>query len=259
MKYLQKFNEELKSSVFKSAARKLRKISKDQPVLAKAIKAEDRASNLEEYSKRVENRENLQKWKKNVEDFSKHGEFNIEVSRPGTPSIRPKIFTFYLDLVSDVESLIDSWEDEDQDNREITFGFCAGFIPKSEEDIQEFLQNFNNEFYNGFFWGMWIYITYRVLQSEVSFKGIYIGDYDMSPKFQIADRKTAVSLKRLLTNIFDPTFEYPSGYTDITNMYDKIERSTIQDLEIGINFNIDMQRIKNDIQSLPIMDFYKKN
>jgi len=258
MKYLQNFNEELKSSVFRSAARKLRKILKEQPVLAKAINAEQRAIELEEYFDKVENRENLERWKKNVETFSKYGEFNIEVSRPGAPLIQPKIFSFYVDLVSDIDMLIDSWDEEDPDNRQISFGFCLGLIPKTEQDCQEFIQNFSSEFHNGFFWGLWIHVNYSVEQSVVSFKGLQINDYDTSPKFQIADRKTAVSLKKLLVSMFDESFDYPSGYTDITNMYDKIERETIQNLEIGITYNIDMYKIKNDVKSLPIIDFYKK-
>ena len=105
---------------------------------------------------------------------------------------------------------------------------------------------------------MWIWPTYKVLNSEVTFKGISISDYDSSPKHQVADRKTAVALKRLLVNLFDPTFDYPSGYKDITNMYDKIEQDAIQGLEISSTYGIDMGRIKEDIQKSSIMNFYKQ-
>jgi hypothetical protein len=50
MKYLKKFNEELKAQTYKSAARKLKKILKEKPVLGKAIGAEERANKLELYS-----------------------------------------------------------------------------------------------------------------------------------------------------------------------------------------------------------------
>ena len=258
MKYLKKFNEELKAQTYKSAARKLKQILKEKPSLGKAIGAEERANKLELHSQEVQERQDIEYWKKEVEQFSKYGEFNIEMSRPGTPSIKPKVYSFYLDLSTEIDMMIDSWDDEDPDNREFTFGFCVGLIPKTIEDRDEIKMNFNNDFWNGHIWGLWIYPTYKVLNSEVTFKGLIIYDYDSSPYHQIADRKTAVALKRLLVNIFDPTFDYPSGYKDITNMYDKIEQSAIQGLEISATYGIDMGRIKEDIQKLPIMNFYKQ-
>lgn len=255
MKYLKKFNEELKPYVYKKAARELKRILKEKPTLGKAIGAEERANKLELYSKDVQERQDIEAWKREVEEFSKYGEFNIEMSRPGSPS---KVYSFYLDLSTEIESMIDSWDDEDEDNREFSFGFCVGLIPKTIEDREEIKMNFNSEFWNGHIWGLWIYPTYKVLNSEVTFKGLTIYDYDSSPHHQISDRKTAVSLKRLLVNIFDPTFDYPSGYKDITNMYDKIERDAIQGLEISATYGIDMGRIKEDIKKLPIMDFYKQ-
>ena len=117
--------------------------------------------------------------------------------------------------------------------------------------------NYSSDFYNGFFWGFWIYVDYKVENSEVSYKGIRIYDYDDIP-VQISDRKTAVSLKKLLVNCFEETYEYPSGYTDITNMYDKVNQSAIQDLEISATYGIDMGRIKEDLQKTPIISFYKQ-
>ena len=256
MKYLKKFNEELNPQTYKNAALELKKILKENPALGKAIKAEERAKELELHSKDIEERRDIESWKREVEQFSKYGEFNIEMSRPGTPSIKPKVYSFYLDIVPEIEQMIDSWDEEDPDNREFTFGFCAALIPKTIEDREEIKMNFNSDFWNGHTWGFWIYPTYTVLNSEVTFKGLTIYNYDTSPDHQIADRKTAVALKKLLVNIFDPIFDYPSGHKDITDMYDKIERDAIQGLEISATYGIDMGRIQEDIKKLPIMDFY---
>jgi len=256
MKYLKKFNEELKAQTYKNAARKLKKILKEKPALGKAIGAEERANKLELYSKDVQERQDIEAWKKEIEQFSKYGEFNIEMSISGKPLIKPKVYSFYLDIVPEIEQMIDSWDEEDPDNRELTFGFCAGLIPKTIEDREEIKMNFNSDFWNGHTWGFWIYPTYTVLNSEVTFKGLTIYNYDTSPDHQIADRKTAVALKKLLVNIFDPIFDYPSGHKDITDMYDKIERDIIQGLEISATYGIDMGRIQEDIKKLPIMDFY---
>jgi hypothetical protein len=253
MKYLKKFNEELRSQTYKNAARKLKQILKEKPTLGKAIGAEERSNKLELYSKEVQEKQDIEAWKKEIQEFSKYGEFNIEMS---TKSIKPKVYSFYLDLATEIDMMIDSWDDEDPDNRELTFGFCAGLIPKTIEDREEIKMNFNSDFWNGHTWGFWIYPTYTILNSEVTFKGLTIYNYDSSPNHQIADRKTAVALKRLLVNIFDPIFDYPSGHKDITNMYDKIERDVIQGLEISATYGIDMGRIQEDIKKLPIMDFY---
>ena len=256
MKYLKKFNEELNPQTYKNAALELKKILKENPALGKAIKAEERAKELELHSKDIEERSDIEAWKKEVEQYSKYGEFNIEISIPGNPSIKPKVYSFYLDIVPEIEQMIDSWDEEDPDNREFTFGFCAALIPKTIEDREEIKMNFNSDFWNGHTWGFWIYPTYTVLNSEVTFKGLTIYNYDTSPDHQIADRKTAVALKKLLVNIFDPIFDYPSGHKDITDMYDKIERDAIQGLEISATYGIDMGRIQEDIKKLPIMDFY---
>ena len=91
MKYLKKFNEELKSQTYKRAARKLKQIMKEKPTLGKGIGAEERANKLELHAKNVERREEMSRWKESVETFSKYGEFNIELSRPGAPIIQPKV------------------------------------------------------------------------------------------------------------------------------------------------------------------------
>jgi hypothetical protein len=258
MKYLKKFNEELRPYKYKNVARKLKQILKDKPALGKAIDAEGRANKLELHAKNMEDREHITLWEKYKRDFSKYGEFNIELSRPGAPSIFPKVYSFYIIVIPEVDMIIDGWDDWDSDNRDIDMTFCIGLIPKNIEDIEDIKKNYNGDFYNGFFLALWVTPRYKVVNSEVSFDSIVIDDYDSSPKHQIADRKTAVSLKRLLVNIFTPTFEYPSGYKDIPNIYDKIEQSVIQGLEISVNYGIDMERLREDIKNQPIISFYKQ-
>jgi len=152
--------------------------------------------------------------------------------------------------------MIDFWEEEEDNNRNICFSFFTGLIPKNLEDIEEIKQLYTNDFFNGFFFGNWININYKVVNSELTFIGINVRDYEVP--VQVADRRTANSLKRLLVNCFDSKFDYPSGYRDITNIYDKIEHSVIQALDMSINYGIDMDRIREDIQKLPVINFYKQ-
>ena len=256
MRYLKRFDEELNLSTYRSAERKLKQLMKDKPQLAKAVGAEERAKNLADWSKNIESRDILNRWKKNVEEYQKFGEFNFELSRPGSPSIKPKVYSFYLHLECEYESMIDFWEEEEDNNRNICLSFFTGLIPKNLEDIEEIKQLYTNDFFNGFFFGNWININYKVVNSELTFIGINVRDYEVP--VQVADRRTANSLKRLLVNCFDSKFDYPSGYRDITNIYDKIEHSVIQALDMSINYGIDMDRIREDIQKLPVINFYKQ-
>jgi hypothetical protein len=102
-------------------------------------------------------------------------------------------------------------------------------------------------------------INYKIEDGQVFYKDISISDYDNPVlNVQIADRKTAVSLKKLLCNIFDEKFDYPSGYNDLPVAFDKIESDIIQNLELSANWGIDMGRIKEDLQKTPIISFYKQ-
>lgn len=256
MKYLKKFNEELRPYTYKNAANKLKQILKDKPNLGKAIGAEERANKLELHAKSMEDRQHITLWEKYKRDFSKYGEFNIQLSNKN--GLNSKVYSFHIIVISEFDMIIDGWDDWDSDNRDIDMTFCIGLIPKNIEDIEDIKKNYSADFYNGFFLALWVTPRYKVVNSEVSFDSIVIDDYDSSPKHQIADRKTAVSLKRLFVNIFTPTFEYPSGYRDIPNIYDKIEQSVIQGLEISANYGIDMERIREDIKNQPIINFYKQ-
>lgn len=259
MRYLKKFNEELKSRTYKNAAYKLGKILKDKPKLGKLINAQSRIDRLNAHSKYVSRREELERWKENVKDYSKYGEFNIELSQQIGGKIVKKVYTVYLNLNTDVDSTADgiNWQ-EDVDNRTITFQFGISIIPKNIEDVEDILKDEHIDFHNGSIWCFWLFIRYSVVNSEVTFKGISLEDYDFEDFVQINDRKSANSLKRVITNIFDQTFDYPSGYTDVTNMYDKIEQSLIQKLDLSSDYGIDMGKIKGDVAKLPYTDFFRQ-
>jgi hypothetical protein len=255
MKYLKPFNEELKPQVYRNAARAYKKMLKNEPKKAKQIGAEEKAMMLDQHADDFEEKLNLKKWEESVRKYSKYGEFEVEFST-GHPSVKPMTLSVYFDISSAVDMMIDSWADEGPDNRRISFDFAVGIVPKTIEDIDLIKKNFNSEFYNGFFWSLWIYIQYKVQDGVVSFEGVKVYDYDSSPKHSIIGIKSARNLKRLITNMFDQVFDYPSGYTDIPNMYDKINQSAIQDLEIGIDFGIDMDRIKKDLESTSPKSFF---
>jgi hypothetical protein len=255
MKHLKRFNEELDPRTYRSAAKKIRTIAKVKPLYAKRRwggNAEVLADELDRHSKNVELVGQLEKWEKKVQEMSKFGEFEITLSNEDGNEFTG---TFYLEVVPTVEDLTEFWHDEDPENRDIVFPLGVGLIPKNREDIRVIKDLFDLDFYNSFFWGFWIYVKYEVENSSLKFGGLTIYPYEPENCSVIITRKSANAFKRLFVSLFDPSTSYPSGYTDITDFYDKIEVEIIQGLETSADYGLDMGRIKNDLQNLPSNNF----
>jgi len=255
MRHLKRFNEELDPWTYRKAAKKIRAIVKDKPLYAKrrwAGNAEVLADELDKHSKNVELVSQLEKWEKKVQDMSKFGEFEITLSNEEENEFTG---TFYLEVCPNLEDLTEFWHDYEPENRDIEFPFAVGLIPKNREDIQVIKDLFDLDFSNSFFWGFWIYVKYKVENSSLKFGGLTIYPYEPENYSVIINRKSANALKRLFVSLFDPSTSYPSGYTDITDFYDKIEVEIIQGLETSADYGLDMGRIKNDLQNLPSNKF----
>lgn len=243
MKYLRRFNEELDPMTYKRAARKLDNIQKQSPSKGKAINAIKRAEDLRQHADSIEKKAFYEKWKKEVEAYKEFGEFDFIIEEGGSPE------SFYVALIPELDSTIDSWGDE-QD--EITFSFAGGIIPKNEEQYEKLTKEYDA--YNGFIWAFWIMINYDIKNHEFIFKGVTMDTYEIDD-FQVANRKTANGLKKLLINIFSDEF-YPSAHNDVDNAHDKIQKEIIQGLDLSIDYGIEMDTVKNDISGLNYADFF---
>jgi hypothetical protein len=210
------------------------------------------ADELDKHSKNVELVDQMAKWEKKVQEMSKFGEFEITLSNQDENEFTG---TFYLEVVPTLEDLSEFWHDYEPENRDIVFPFGVGLIPKNREDIQVIRDLFDLDFYNSFFWGFWINVKYKVENSSLKFEGISMYSYEPELFDVIINRKSANSLKRLIVSLFDPSTPYPSGYTDITDFYEKVEVEIIQGLETSADYGLDMERIKNDLQKLPSNNF----
>jgi hypothetical protein len=83
------------------------------------------------------------------------------------------------------------------------------------------------EFGNGFFWGMCCSIDFKVEKGQVVLEKFNLNDYDdnIAGNVSFADRSSANKFKTLLKNIFsNPDLNYPSGYTDVEYLYQKLEQ-----------------------------------
>ena len=218
MKYLKKFNEELKPGTYFSAARKLSKIDAG------------RSAKLKEWGQKMETREELQKWKESLQVHSPFGIFKITVKNPKTG----KNFTadFAIEFNFDELAFEDSYEYEKEQSEgdilDLNIPFFIGIIPTSEETMNlcnEIMPE--AEFGNGFYWGMFLSLGFDIIGGKVQFKKFELDSYDsgLSGEVSLADRASAGKFKTLLLNIFsNPNFNYPSGYTDVEYLYQKLEQ-----------------------------------
>lgn len=209
MKYLKKFNEELKSSTYLSASRKLKKMGHV-----------DRADRLKDWGIKREMDESMERWRENVEAFSRFGEFKFKITNPETGETL--VDNFYLILTFDELLFYESIADGE-------FPFFVGIIPKNEETIKKCEELMPTaEFGNGLYWAMFFNISFDIVQKEVKFKSVNLFNYDesLSGDVNLADRASAGRFKNLISRIFsDSELNYPSGYTDAEYMYEVLVRS----------------------------------
>ena len=219
MKYLKRFNEELRPRTYMSAAKKLT-----------AMGHTDRAEELKAWAEESEKREEVQKWKDRLQDYALFGTYKINIVNPETK----EKFTgdFYLDVNFDELAFEDNFEyekEKDPNNvKGVGIFFFIGLIPTSEETLRKCMEIMPEpEFGNGFFWGMSCGIDFKVENGQVVLEKFILDDYDdnISGNVSFADRSSANKFKTLLKNIFsNPELNYPSGYTDVEYMYQKLEQ-----------------------------------
>ena len=231
MRYLKKFNEELKQSTYQSAIRKL----KSKGHKRRAEKIESHAVNIN--------------WKEMIDEFKKWGECKMDFYRQGVS----KTGNFYLGLNFMDETTADSIDYAKNDDDFKIFFLCM-IIP-ADDDTRNLCREYLSDPYfdNGFFQGPWPTLEYDNDGGVLTFRGLDMADGDN--KFHFS-RKAAVIFKKQLLACFEQGNDYDSGYTNITNMYEKI-RKTLQDEDFTLEFNYDMDDIYNDIKKIPINDLYK--
>ncbi len=212
MKYLKKFNEELKDSTYRSAARKLKKMGHD-----------DRADYIGSHAGDIIYKEKLEK-------YSKYGTYQIRISdmsklNTNSDNKNPSnelTLDFHLDISFVEDHFIDS-VDYNKNGGGGTIWLSVGLIPTKEsiEKCKEFIEDdtFN---YNGSYCIMAINIYFDLFESSIEFKSIEIDSQDPMERYyvKIANRQSAGKLKMLLKKMFgDKNFNYP-GYEG--GFYDQI-------------------------------------
>ena len=252
MKYLKKFNEELRPRTYMSAAKKLT-----------AMGHTDRAEELKAWAEESEKREEVQKWKDRLQDYALFGTYKINIVNPETE----EKFTgdFYLDVNFDELAFEDNFEyekEKDPNNiKDVSMFFFIGLIPTSEETLRKCMEIMPEpEFGNGMFWGMSCGLEFEVQKDQVKFKSFSLDDYDdnLSGNVSFADRSSANKFKTLLKNIFtNPELNYPSGYTDVEYMYQKLEQVICIQQSFSSDYGFELKDVADFINQQSPNTMYK--
>jgi len=232
MKYLKKFNEELRPQTYMSAARKLDKLGHH-----------DRANALKDWSREVEKKEEMIKWKDLIQDYAQFGTFKMTIKNTETGDTLTG--DFHLDI---------SFDDlQFSDEPESGICFFIGLIPTSEDLIHQYMELCPDyDFGNGFFWGKIFNLQYE-LSDTVKFTKWNMWDYDdeMNGKVAFADRGSANKFKNLLIQIFtNSELGYPSGYTDADDLYEKLTNCILAENSFSSEYGFKLEDAANYIRTI---------
>lgn len=249
MKYLKKFNEELDPSTYLSASRKLKKLGHER-----------RSKELEAWGKEAENRVSKEKWKKNIETYSPFGKATFKFMSGKSEVFRGDFYLiFTFDDTLNHESIIDAKE-ESGGYFNFPIQFAVGLIPSDEETLKKCLSKFPEPYFeNGFFWSNWVNIFYKVENEKLSFSKVSYDPYDegqtLSP--ELVDRRGALTLKKSLMACLDEDVDYPSSDDRYHTMHDLVFRCICQQCEMLVDYNLDMEKMLNDVKEYSHNYFFK--
>jgi hypothetical protein len=252
MKYLKRFNEELKPRTYLSAAKKLT-----------AIGHTDRANALKDWAGETEKREEIIKWKEQLQNYSPFGIYKVNVVNPETGE--KLTADFALDVNFDELAFEDNFEFEKQKDPNningVSIFFFIGLIPTSEELIKKCEEVMPEaEFGNGMYWGMCFGIDFKVQNGEVILDKFSLDDYDdnLSGNVSFADRASAGKFKNLLKSIFtNPDLNYPSGYTDAASLYEKLEQVILIRQGFSSDYGFELKNVADFINTQSPNTMYK--
>jgi hypothetical protein len=268
MKYLKRFNEELRPQVYRSAARGIlkSKIPQTGPgELTKILRGDEkpktvssdtwqRVSNLRSHADEMEKKQNLIKWRETLQDYLPFGTSKLKITNP--ENNKELVGDFSLFIQFDELAFEDSYEYERQNadgKIKSSIPFFVGIIPASEELINQCEEVIPEpEFDNGFYWGMCVAIHFEIDGDNVTFTGLDVDDYDsgMTGEVSFVDKPSARKFLLLLKNMFsNADLNYPSGYTDETNAYKKLEQVILIRQSFSADYGFSLEQVADFIQA----------
>lgn len=214
MKYLKKFNEELKSSTYKRAADQLKRLGHKR-----------RSNELENWSKEVKIREDDKKAKELISKLSPVGEFEMDI----LDNKNNKLFTskFYINLYFSSDLFIDMYYDYVRDSENYNNGFGFSFdiclVPASDDEKSlEFKQMFKDSSWLGSYYISSFYINDDINNGN---------NYDITPiendDSLFSNRKEAFKFKKEFIKSLieeDHPWELKKQVLKVQNKIDEISK-----------------------------------
>lgn len=249
MKYLKRFDEELKPQTYRNAAKKLLKQSPFN---------KGRAEELNAWADKREMSQNYEKWEKMKADCARFGTYQLRIEN-GRPRFKGygKEMTgkFHPYLTFDRDGFLDEYEynREQGENFYMPLTFFVGSIPADQETLDACVETMPDpEFGNGFFWTNTISVSLHFEDGSINIHDIKIGEYDdtLSGNVSVTDRKSAQALKNLLVKMFsEPGLGYPSGYTDFDSFYEMFEAMVLAGAGFSSDYGLTMEKFADFLRA----------
>ena len=235
MKYIKKFNEELKSSTYYSAAKKTTELGVDKSNVGIY---KDRARKFSDRGDEEKSKENKKEWLNILDDFK--GKTIVRGRLNGLA-----IGNYYLSLEID-ENMIEQNTQEGpiEDGSEIVIFFYIGFVPADEETYKTCeVYSFFSEIDNGIFnYVLMAGITFEVNNGNYHNLDFFYHDHGGDFTFsQIKDYK-------VLKNRF---------VVDLKSRFKENIDEIIAGLGIGADYGIDFTDIYNFMKNYNVNDLIK--
>lgn len=250
MKYLKRFNEELKPRTYRNAAAKL---------LKQSPRNQQRADELRGWADKRQMADDSSKWEQMKQQCSKFGTYNlhIENSDNGTDFVG----NFHPYISFDREAFLDEYEynREQGDKFDMPITFFLGSIPADQETLDKCIEVMPDpEFGNGFFWTNTISVLLYFEAGSVKIHDAKIDVYDDGTcgDASVADRKSAQVLKNILIKMFsEPNLGYPSGYNDFDSFYDMFEAIVLAGAGLSSDYGFSMEAIADFLKGMSANKF----
>jgi hypothetical protein len=258
MKYLKKFNEELRPQTYRSAAAKLLKQSPFN---------KERADDLRDWAEKKEQTQNSEKWEKMKAETSKFGTYNLSIEN-NAGAVRSLgsdgedfVGRFHPYISFDRDAFLDEYEynKEQGGNFDMGLYFFLGSVPADQETLDKCIEIMPDpEFANGFFWTNSIGIQLYFESGSVKINDVKIDEYDdsLTGSVSVADRKSAQVLKNVLVKMFsEPNLGYPSGYNDFDSFYEMFEAKVLAEAGLSSDYGFSMEAIADFLKGVSANKF----
>lgn len=251
MKYLKRFNEELKSQTYLSASRKREK-SAELLTGRNKVNTLKSAKDLKDWGIKTELKEYYKNWEEKISTHSKYGKI--------TGYVNNEIIDFYYDITFDSFSFSDSYEynkGKNPDEFSSSIPLMIWMIPTTKEYVDKCLETLPSDYFgSGAFQAFYINIEFKVENDRVKFEDLVVYpeeevDIELTPN-------AGFKIKKLLIELFsNKSLNYPSSVTTYDTEYENIEATMSIEQGMSSDYGFEVKDVADFIETIPKQKFLK--